>query len=178
MDLVALRDEYDLARRYTQSLYEDLSETDVQWRPSTTSSSIGWHLGHQAVVTHSLVRNLINAEPSLNPQFDTLFDAANPQENRGNLPSLADIVAYRDAAANSVQAHFMALLESDRPAAHDAAQQVVRIISPIVVSLINHEYQHDCWVREMRALLGRDKPDAVLSNRVRQIDGYWGLQLI
>ena len=176
MDLVALRDEYDLARRYTQSLYEDLSETDIQWRPSTTSSSIGWHLGHQAAVTHSLVRNLMNAEPSLNPQFDTLFDAANPQENRGNLPSLADIVAYRDDTAGAVQTHFVALLESDRPAAHDAAHQVARIISPIVVSLINHEYQHDCWVREMRALLGRDQPDAVLSNRVRQIDGYWGLQ--
>jgi hypothetical protein len=35
MDLVILREEYDLARRYTQSLYEDLSESEAQWRPGT-----------------------------------------------------------------------------------------------------------------------------------------------
>ena len=31
-------------------------------------------------------------------------------------------------------------------------------MGPLLVSLINHEYQHDCWVREVRALLGRDTP--------------------
>ena len=45
MDLVTLRDEYDLARLYTQSLYEDLPEPDVQWRPKPKSSAIAWHLG-------------------------------------------------------------------------------------------------------------------------------------
>lgn len=178
MDLVILRDEYDLARRYTQSLYEDLSAAAVQWRPAPESSSIAWHLGHQAAATHVLLRNLIEAEPSLNPQFDALFDAANPQENRGNLPALTEIVAYRDAAAARMHAHLAALLEGDRPAAHAASQQLRRIIGPILVSLINHEYQHDCWVREMRGQLGRHQPDTVLSSRVRQIDGYWGLQLM
>jgi hypothetical protein len=176
MDLVVLRDEYDLARRYTRHLYEDLSDAEVQWRPEPRSSSIAWHLGHQAAVTHVVLRNLVQAEPSLNPRFDALFDAANPQENRGNLPALAEIVAYRDAAAARTQAHLAAVLDGGGAAAHDAAQQVRRIMAPILASLINHEYQHDCWVREMRLRLGRDKPDAVLSSRVRQIDGYWGLQ--
>ena len=45
MDLNTLRNEYVLARRYTQSLYEGLSEADIQWRPSPKSSAIGWHLG-------------------------------------------------------------------------------------------------------------------------------------
>jgi hypothetical protein len=32
MNFEMLRDEYDLARRYTQSLYADLPEADVHWR--------------------------------------------------------------------------------------------------------------------------------------------------
>jgi DinB superfamily len=178
MDLVMLREEYDLARRYTQSLYADLSDTEVQWRPTPTSSSIAWHLGHQAAVTHLLVRNLISAEPSLDPSLDALFDAANPPENRGTLPSLAEIIAYRESVAERTHAHLATVLEGDRPVAHDAGHQVARIMGPIVVSLINHEYQHDCWVREMRALLNQDMPDRVLSRRVRQIDGYWGLTVM
>ena len=67
MDLETLRVEYDLARRYTQSLYDDLSDSEIQWRPEPKSSGIGWHLGHQAAVTHLMLRNLIAGEPSLNP---------------------------------------------------------------------------------------------------------------
>jgi DinB family protein len=50
MNLEMLRDEYDQARRYTHSLYADLSEADMQWRPAPKSSGIGWHLGHQAAI--------------------------------------------------------------------------------------------------------------------------------
>jgi DinB superfamily len=97
MNLEMLRDEYDLARRYTQSLYADLPEAAVHWRPASKSSAIGWHLGHQAAVNHFLVRNLLAAEPSLHPQFDVLFDAVTPEEQRGTLPPLHDILAYREA---------------------------------------------------------------------------------
>ena len=176
MDLNILRDEYDLARRYTHSLYEDLSEADVQWRPVPKSSSIAWHLGHQAAAAHALVRNFIEAEASLNPRFDVLFDAANPQENRGDLPPLAEIVTYRGAVTQRLHVHFAALLEGGRPAAHAATQQLGRIIVPIVLALINHEYQHDCWIREMRVQLGHAQPDEVFSSRAQQVDGYWGLQ--
>ena len=67
MNLEMLRDEYDHARRYTHSLYADLSEVDVQWRPAPKSSGIGWHLGHQAAMNHFLLRNLVAADSSLNP---------------------------------------------------------------------------------------------------------------
>ena len=86
-----LRDEYDQARRYTHSLYADLSEADVQWRPAPKSSGIGWHLGHQAAINHFLLRNLLAAESSLNPQFDALFDASTPEEQRGHLPRSAPL---------------------------------------------------------------------------------------
>jgi uncharacterized damage-inducible protein DinB len=173
MDLESLRDEYDLARRYTQSLYEDLSAADVHWRPAVKSSSIAWHLGHQAVVNHILIRNLIAAEPSLNARFEALFDAANPEEQRGDLPALADIVAYRDAVAQHTHAHLSPLLSGQRP----ALQQGRHTLGAILISLIHHEYQHDCWIREMRHQLGHPKPDTVFSTRVYQLDGYWVLQL-
>ena len=64
MTLEMLRDEYDLARRYTQRLYADLPEADVYWRPAPKSSGIGWHLGLQAAISHFLVRHLLAAEPS------------------------------------------------------------------------------------------------------------------
>jgi hypothetical protein len=152
-------------------LYADLPEADVQWRPAPKSSGIGWHLGHQAAVNHFLLRNLLAAEPSLNPQFDALFDAATPEEQRGQLPPLSAIVAYREAVAHRTHAHIDALLAGTRP----AAQQATYAMGPLLVSLINHEYQHDCWVREVRTLLGRNTPDTVFSRRVRQADEYWVL---
>ena len=176
MDLDSLREEYDLARRYTQVLYEDLSEADAQWRPSPQSSSIAWHLGHQAATAHFVLRNLINAEASLNPAYDALFDSASPVASRGQTPPLADIVAYRESVAARAHAHIAAALDGDGEAAHDAAQQVADILGPILASLINHEYQHDCWINEMRSALGRPTVDEALSTRVRKVDGYWGLR--
>ena len=137
MNLEMLRDEYDQARRYTHSLYVDLSEADVQWRPAPKSSGIGWHLGHQAAINHFLLRNLLAAESSLNPQFDALFDASTPEEQRGHLPALSAIVAYREAVAHRTHAHMHTLLAGTRP----AAQQAMHAMGPLLVSLINHEYQ-------------------------------------
>jgi hypothetical protein len=38
------------------------------------------------MITHLLLRNLTAGKPSLHPHFDILFDAARPQEQRGDLP--------------------------------------------------------------------------------------------
>jgi hypothetical protein len=81
MNLAMLRDEYDRARHYTPSLFADLPEADVYWRPALQSSGIGWHRGHQAAVNQVLVRNVLAAEPGLNPQFDVLFDAVTLESN-------------------------------------------------------------------------------------------------
>jgi hypothetical protein len=174
MNLAMLRDEYDLARRYTQSLYADLPEAAIHWRPAPQSSGIGWHLGHQAAVNYFLVRNVLAAEPSLNPQFDALFDAVKPEEQRGTLPPLHAILTYREAITRRTHAHIEAVSAGTRP----AAQQATYALGVLLVSLINHEYQHDCWVREMRALLGREIPDVVWSRAVRQVDGYWVLPAV
>jgi hypothetical protein len=173
MDLDHLRQEYDLARGYTQRLYQDLPESEVLWRPNANSSGIGWHLGHQAAVNHYMIRNLLDAEVSLNPAFDKLFDSANPEVNRGDLPPLADLVAYRDTIAARTHARIESILKGER----SASAQLAHVLGPILLGLIHHEYQHDCWIGEMRLALGhRGLPD-VLSKRVRQVDGYWVLPL-
>ena len=171
MNLEMLRDEYDLARRYTQSLYADLPEAEVSWRPAPKSSGIGWHLGHQAAINHILVRNVLAAEPSLNPQLDALFDAVTPEEQRGTLPPLRAILGYREAIARRTHAHIAVVLAGTRP----AAQQARYALGALLLSLINHEYQHDCWVREMHAVLGHETLDVVLSRAVCQVDGDWVL---
>ena len=173
MDLAMLRDEYDLARRYTQSLYDGLPEADVLWRPEVQSSGIGWHLGHQAAVNHYMIRNLLDAEASLNPVFDALFDSANPEEERGALPSLAAIIAYRDTVAERTHARIEAIRAGER----SAARQLAHVLGPILLSVIHHEYQHDCWIGEMRTMLGHGDLPAVLSTQVQLVDGYWVLPL-
>lgn len=173
MDLEMLRDEYDLARRYTQSLYDGLPEADVLWRPEVKSSGIGWHLGHQAAVNHYMIRNLLDAEVSLNAAFDALFDSANPEEKRGTLPALVEITAYRDTVAERTHARIEAILTGER----SAARQLAHVLGPILLSIIHHEYQHDCWIGEMRTMLGHGDLPEILSTRVQQMDGYWVLPL-
>src|SRR5262249_1490157 len=129
MHLEMLRDEYDLARRYTQSLYADLPEAAVHWRPAPQSSGIGWHLGHQAAVNHVLVRNLLAAEPIFNPHLAPLFDAATPEERRGTLPPLHPILTYREAIARRTHGHIEALLTGTHP----AAQQATYTLGPLLV---------------------------------------------
>jgi uncharacterized damage-inducible protein DinB len=171
MDLATLREEYDLALQYTRSLYEDLPEPDVQWRPKQKSSAIAWHLGHQAAVNHFLLRNLFDAEPSIEPHFDVLFDAANPEENRGDLPPLADIEAYRQAVAARTHAGVEELLDASRA----APVQRTHALQTILINLINHEYQHDCWIGEMRQTRGYSIPRTTPSQRASLVDGYWML---
>jgi hypothetical protein len=152
-------------------LYEDLAEPDVQWRPRRKSSAIAWHLGHQAAVNHFMLRNLFDAEPSIEPRFDALFDAANPEENRGDLPLLADIVAYRETVAARTHARLEELLNGRRA----APVQASHTLQTILINLISHEYQHDCWIGEMRQTRGYSLPTTVQSQRARLVDGYWML---
>ncbi len=173
MDLDMLREEYDLARGYTRRLYEDMPESQVLWRPEVNSSGIGWHLGHQGAVNHYMIRNLLDAEVSLNTAFDTLFDSANPEANRGDLPPLAEIVAYRDTIAERTHVR----IESIRKGERSASAQLAHVLGPILLGMIHHEYQHDCWIGEMRESLGHGVPPPVLSKRVMSVDGYWVLPL-
>lgn len=167
-----LLDEYDLARAWTEQLTADLDDATLFWRPSDESSAIAWHLGHQAAVNHFLIRNLMSAEPSPDPDLDAAFDSATPEADRGDLPDRARLAAYRAAVGERTRA----MVERIDQGAVGAPTQMPMIAAGVLVAAINHEYQHDAWVDEMRQLQGLAPGPVPGSGRVTMIDGYWVIQ--
>ncbi|MFG2132777.1 DinB family protein [Streptomyces sp. NPDC048751] len=165
----ALLREYDRARAYTDDLWKDLTPDEVTWRPHENSSAIGWHLGHQAHVAHFMVRNLTAAEPSPDPELDALMDSANPEKFRGALPTVERLTDFRETVADRVHARI-----GDIAAGRvGAPRQLTVVATHLLTALINHEYQHDQWISEVRAGdLGHALPLDPDSEHVRRIDGY------
>jgi hypothetical protein len=168
-DLDELLDEYDRARAYTDTLWQDLGEKEIRWRPRPEFSPIGWHLGHQAAVAHFMVRNLTAAEPSPDPDLEPMMDSANPEVDRGDLPPPDRIASCRDAVATRVRARM-----HDIDQARVGGPNQLRVVGQhLLVVLINHEYQHDQWISEVRHHdLGHDLPPRPISKRLIEIDGY------
>ena len=161
--------EYDRAISYTRDLWADLTTDEVQWRPNENSSAIGWHLGHQPAVAHFMVRNLTAAEPSPDPELDGLMDSATEEADRGDLPDLARLGDYRDAVAERVRFR-IGNIESG---AVGAPTQLRIIAKTLLVAVINHEYQHDKWIGEVRnETFGKDLPPDPNSDRLTLVDGY------
>lgn len=169
-DVAELLLEYDRARTYSDQLWRDLGVDEVRWRPDRNSSAIGWHLGHQAHVAHFMVRNLTAAEPSPDPGLDPVMDSANPEPDRGDLPGLARLREFRDSVAERVHVRM-----NDIDEGKVGAPAQLRIVAQhLLVALINHEYQHDRWIGEVRSRdLGRALPEEPCSDRLVSVDGYW-----
>jgi hypothetical protein len=168
-DIRELLVEFDRAKAYTDELWVDLTEDEVQWRPHENFSAIGWHLGHQAAVSHFMVRNLTAAEPSIDPALDLLMDGATGEPDRGDLPDLGRIRHFRDTAAERL--HFrMGNIDAGDVG---APAQLQHIAVGLIVAVTNHEYQHSQWIGEVRSRdLGRDLPDRPTSDLLTEIDGY------
>ena len=168
-EVEALLREYDRARAYTDELWKDLTPDEVTWRPHENSSAIGWHLGHQAHVAHFMIRNLTAAEPSPDPALDGLMDSALPEQFRGALPTVRRLSVFRDTVAERVHARI-----GDIAAGNVGAPTQLTIVATcLLTALINHEYQHDQWISEVRAgQLGHALPADPESGHVRRIDGY------
>ncbi|HCA87198.1 MAG TPA: hypothetical protein DEQ61_18010 [Streptomyces sp.] len=165
----ALLREYDRARAYTDDLWTDLTPDEVTWRPHENSSAIGWHLGHQAHVAHFMIRNLTAAEPSPDPALDALMDSANPEQFRGTLPTVERLTDFRTTVAERVHARMTAISAGQV----SAPQQLTIVATHLLTTLINHEYQHDQWIGEVRGeQLGHTLPPDPDSDHVRRIDGY------
>jgi hypothetical protein len=168
-DLTGLLREYDRARAYTDLLWKDLSADEVTWRPHEQSSAIGWHLGHQAHVAHFMIRNLTAAEPSPDPELDGLMDSANPEQFRGALPTVERLTWFRDTVAERVHARIGGIAAGRV----GAPSQMTIVGTHLLTALINHEYQHDQWIGEVRAGdLGHPLPDDPSTDAVVRVDGY------
>jgi DinB superfamily len=168
-DLAGLLDEYDRACAYTDALWRDLPDQEIRWRPGPDFSPIGWHLGHQAAVAHFMLRNLIVAGPSPDPDLEPVMDSATPEVQRGDLPPLNRIAGYRAAVTESVHVRL-----HDIDQGRVGAREQLRVVGQhLLVALINHEYQHDQWISEVRHRdLGHDLPPRPASERLTEIDGY------
>lgn len=161
--------EYDRALEHTDLLWRDLSAEEVTWRPHEESSAIGWHLGHQAAVAHFLVRNLTAAEVSPDPELDPIMDSATSERDRGNLPDLDRLAAYRAEVANRVRFRMEAIADGSV----GAPAQLAVIASTLLVAVINHEYQHSKWIGEVRhGQFGHPLPSTPTSPLLSQLDGY------
>ena len=169
MDLPDLQAEARIARRYSEALIDDLSEDQALWRPNENSSAIGWHLGHQAAVNHFMVRNLTAAVPSINKDFDALFDSATVEQQRGELPPVGEILQFRAEVAEQTMATVQRIADGDV----GAPEQLTQIAIGMVRAMINHEYQHAKWIGEVRHdLIGAEAP-APESTNLRNVEGYW-----
>ncbi|OLT54206.1 hypothetical protein BJF89_17225 [Corynebacterium sp. CNJ-954] len=167
--LPELLTEYDRALAYTAELWEDLTPDEVMWRPHQNSSAIGWHLGHQAHVAHFMVRNLTAAEPSPDPELDGIMDSANPEQFRGTLPTIDRLHAFRSTVSERVHDRVGAIA-TGRVGAPD---QLTIIAGHMLTAIINHEYQHDQWISEVRSQnLGHHLPSDPDSNALTRVDSY------
>lgn len=160
---------YDQALAYTDALWTDLTVDEVHWRADGESSAIGWHLGHQPAIAHFMVRNLTAAEPSLDVSLDALMDSATPPAERGDLPDLEQLRWYRDGVAERVRVR----LGDIRDGNVGAPEQLTMVGQVLLVSVINHEYQHSKWIGEVRHdVHGHALPPTPTSPLLSVIDGY------
>lgn len=161
--------EYDRARTYTDQLWRDLTPDELTWRPHEDSSAIGWHLGHQAHVAHFMIRNLTAAEPSPDPELDGLFDSAQPEKFRGALPTVQRLTEFRDVVAERVHARIGAIAAGGV----GAPDQLAIVARHLLTAVINHEYQHDQWIGEVRSRdLGHPLPADPDADGLERVDGY------
>jgi hypothetical protein len=168
-EIAELLAEYDRARAYTDELWRDLSVEELHWRPHEEFSPIGWHLGHQAHVAHFMVRNLTAAEPSPMPDLDDVLDSANPERLRLPLPTPARLGEFRDTVAERVHAR----LEAIGAGEVGAPAQLKIVAQTLLVAIVNHEYQHDKWIGEVRSEAhGRALPPVPTSPFLTALDGY------
>lgn len=97
------------------------------------------------------------------------MDSANPEQFRGALPTIRRLTDFPATVAERVHARI-----GDIAAGRvGAPTQLTIVAAHLLTALINHEYQHDQWISEVRAGdLGHALPPDPDNGRLRRIDGY------
>jgi hypothetical protein len=97
------------------------------------------------------------------------MDSAQPEKFRGALPTVRRLTAFRDTVAERVHARI-----GDIAAGQVGAPAQLSIVATsLLTALVNHEYQHDQWIGEVRAgNLGHALPPDPTSDGLSRVDGY------
>ena len=97
------------------------------------------------------------------------MDSAQPEKFRGALPAIGRLTAFRDTVAERVHTR-MRDIAAGRVA---APAQLSVVAQHLLIVLINHEYQHDQWISEVRERdLGHALPPDPDTGQVSRLDGY------
>jgi hypothetical protein len=97
------------------------------------------------------------------------MDSANPEQFRGALPTVERLTWFRDTVAERVHAR-IGDIAGGRVS---APNQLAVVARHLLVALINHEYQHDQWIGEVRARnLGHALPPDPDTDLITRLDGY------
>ena len=169
IDLDALIGEYELALAHTDELTRGLDDEQLFWRPNESSSAIGWHLVHQPAVADFLLRNLTAAAPRLDPELELIADSATPEKARGHLPDRDHIHWFRREVAGRVRRGVQRISAGDV----GAPNQLRIVATSLMIAVINHEYQHDVWIAEVRTdRFGLQSVDPPRSPALTTVDGY------
>jgi hypothetical protein len=116
-----------------------------------------------------MIRNLTAAEALIDPPLDALMDSATPEPARGALPTPDRLRRYREAVADRVRERIGDIAAGDV----GAPDQLAVVAVAVMTAIVNHEYQHDQWIGEVRERsLGRPLPAPPTSPRLSTIDGY------
>jgi hypothetical protein len=120
---------------------------EVSWRPTPDSSAIGWHLGRARRSLHAGT----SAPPTSPGPAHALMDSAslNPAAETCQLDQLA---AFRRGRSTRIHA----LDDCHRRSRCRRTPRSNRTVGRhLLTLLINHEYQHDRWIGEVRSDLPR-----------------------
>ncbi|WP_369240153.1 hypothetical protein AB5J56_38960 [Streptomyces sp. R21] len=97
------------------------------------------------------------------------MNSANPEKFRGTLPTVRRLTDFRETVAERVHAR-IGDIAGGRVG---APAQLAVVATHLLTTLINHEYQHDQWISEVRTGdLGHALPPDPDSEHLRRIDGY------
>jgi hypothetical protein len=97
------------------------------------------------------------------------MDSAHPKRTEAICRSRTGIADYRTAVAKRVHVRV-----GDIDQGRVGTRNQLRVVGQhLLVALINHEYQHDQWISEVRHRdLGHDLPAHPVSERLTEIDGF------
>jgi hypothetical protein len=98
-----------------------------------------------------------------------LMDSATPERDRGDLPATRRVRAYRTAVAERLRFRIGVVASGEV----GAPAQLALIAHGLLIAVINHEYQHDQWIGEVRSQdLAKELPPRPTSPLLSTVDGY------